>query len=413
MANPILSEKTFRSAYASSNSQTMTINGTLTKTLLLVLMVAVAAAYSWKVFYTSVDPMGSTFTTLMLGGVIVAFILAMIIAFKPNLAQYLSPVYAVGEGLAIGGISAMVNLQFAEKAPNIVINAVIAEGEEYQGDGFVGLTQPGSYKLPLKSKVGDCDSIVTLNLVVGEATDYAEVNICFGETYQFGTQTIATSGEYIEKFTEDSVVLLKATVLPDLRQTIDAYICKGESYNEYGFEGLTTTGVYTQELLSVDGCDSTITLNLTVLNGETRYVRDTITTEELPYEYMGLYYDIATAPGVHENTITLEADNCKDIIVHTLVVQLADAVENVEALDLVLVPNPVKANNTLYVEAEFTVNERKDMLVEVFNAVGQRVIVDTPTVYPVEINGMSERGVYIVRIVTGDGNVYQGKVVVQ
>jgi hypothetical protein len=53
------------------------------------------------------------------------------------------------------------------------------------------------------------------------------------------------------------------------------------------------------------------------------------------------------------------------------------------------------------------------MLVEVFNAVGQRVIVDTPTVYPVEINGLSERGVYIVRIVTGDGNVYQGKVVVQ
>jgi hypothetical protein len=128
---------------------------------------------------------------------------------------------------------------------------------------------------------------------------------------------------------------------------------------------------------------------------------------------MGLYYDIATAPGVHKETITLEAENCKDIIVHTLVVQLADAVENVEALDLILVPNPVKANNTLYVEAEFTVNERKDMLVEVFNAVGQRVIVDTPTVYPVEINGLSERGVYIVRIVTGDGNVYQGKVVVQ
>ena len=124
MANPVLSEKIFRGANATSNSQTMTINGTLTKTLLLVLMVAVAAAYSWKVFYTSVDPMGSTFITLMLGGVIVAFILAMIIAFKPNLAQYLSPVYAVGEGLAIGGISAMVNLQFAEKAPNIVINAV-------------------------------------------------------------------------------------------------------------------------------------------------------------------------------------------------------------------------------------------------------------------------------------------------
>lgn len=314
-----------------------------------------------------------------------------------------------------GGCDSLITL-VAEVLPdysNVVINAVIANGEEYNENGFVGLTIPGSYRLPLKSKVGDCDSIVTLNLVVGDATDYAEVNICFGETYTFGSQVITESGQYIETFAEDSIVLLNATVLPDLRQTINAYICKGESYNEYGFKDLTTTGVYTQELLSVDGCDSTITLNLTVLNGETRYVTDTITTEELPYEYMDLYYDIATAPGVHKATITLEAENCKDIIVHTLVVQLADAVENVEALDLVLVPNPVKANNTLYVEAEFTVNERKDMLVEVFNAVGQRVIVDTPTVYPVEINGLSERGVYIVRIVTGDGNVYQGKVVVQ
>jgi hypothetical protein len=201
--------------------------------------------------------------------------------------------------------------------------------------------------------------------------------------------------------------------LPDLRQTVNAFICKGESYNEYGFENLTTTGVYTKELLSVDGCDSTITLNLTVTSGETTYVKDTITTDELPYEYMDLYYDIATAPGVYKETIEIGAENCKDIIVHTLVVLLADDVENVEALDLVLVPNPVKANNTLYVDAEFTVNERKGMLVEVFNAVGQLVVEDTPEVYPVAIKGLSERGVYIVRIITGEGNVYQGKVIVQ
>ena len=296
---------------------------------------------------------------------------------------------------------------------NIVIPVVIAEGETYNGNGFVGLTQPGSYRLPLKSKVGGCDSIITLNLVVGNATDYEELNLCFGGSYQFGSQTITEAGQYIEKFAEDSVVLLNVTQLPDFRQTIDTIICKGEVYNEYGFDNLTATGQYIKEYTSVDGCDSTITLNLTVINGETTYVTDTITTDELPYEYMDLYYDIATAPGVHEEIIEIKAENCEDIIVHTLVVLLADDVENVEALDLVLVPNPVKANNTLYVEAEFTVNERRDMLVEVFNAVGQRVIVDAPTVYPVAIDGLSERGVYVVRIITGEGTVYQGKVVVQ
>lgn len=296
---------------------------------------------------------------------------------------------------------------------NIVINDAIAEGEVYNKNGFVGLTTPGSYKLPLKSKVGDCDSIITLNLVVGNVNYYEDVNLCFGDTLQFGSQTITQSGQYIVEFTADSVVLFNVTALPDLRQTLDVVICKGESYNENGFTNKTETGVYTLPLTSVDGCDSTITLNLTVLNGETIQVVDTITTAELPYDYMDLHYDVATAPGTYKETIVIEAENCKDIIEHTLVVVLADAIDNVEQTDLMLIPNPVNANSTLYVEADFTANERKDMLVEVFNAVGQRVYAETPVVYPIAIDGLTERGVYVVRIITGEGTMYQGKVVVK
>ena len=296
---------------------------------------------------------------------------------------------------------------------NIVINDAIAEGEVYNKNGFVGLTTPGSYKLPLKSKVGDCDSIITLNLVVGNANYYENVNLCFGDTLQFGSQTITQSGQYIVEFTADSVVLFNVTALPDLRQTLDVVICKGESYNENGFENLTESGTYTKEYLSVDGCDSTITLNLRVLNGETIYVTDTVTTAELPYDYMDLHYDVATAPGTYKETIVIEAENCKDIIEHTLVVVLADAIDNVEQTDLMLIPNPVNANSTLYVEADFTANERKDMLVEVFNAVGQCVYAETPVVYPIAIDGLTERGVYVVRIITGEGTMYQGKVVVK
>ena len=51
---------------------------------------------------------------------------------------------------------------------------------------------------------------------------------------------------------------------------------------------------------------------------------------------------------------------------------------------------------------------------EVCSDVGSKVkdvVVDSPTVYPVAIDGLSERGVYVVRIITGEGNVYQGKVI--
>lgn len=123
MNNPVLNDKVFkRSESERRSSAVMTVKGTMTKTLLLLLMVAAGAAYTWKVFYESLDP--SSVTPYMYGGLIGGFVLALIISFAPKTAQYLSPFYAAGEGLALGGISAMFNALFAETAPNIIFNAV-------------------------------------------------------------------------------------------------------------------------------------------------------------------------------------------------------------------------------------------------------------------------------------------------
>ena len=123
MANPVLNENIFRNqAYTYGKTGVMTIGGTATKTLLLLLMVIAGAAYTWKLYYNAINP--QSITGWMFGGLIVAFIMAMIISFKPKTAQFLSPIYAAGEGLALGGISAIFNEQFALTAPNIVIHAV-------------------------------------------------------------------------------------------------------------------------------------------------------------------------------------------------------------------------------------------------------------------------------------------------
>ena len=297
---------------------------------------------------------------------------------------------------------------------NITINAVIKEGEVYSENGFIGVKNPGTYRLSLTTADG-CDSIITLNLQVGNATDYLDVVICNGESYTFGTKTITESGQYLETFAPDSVVLLNAIVLPDLRQTIDAYICEGESYNLNGFTNKTETGVYTLAMTSIDGCDSTVTLNLTVLSGDTTEITKRITTKDLPYENkeLNLYYGVETEAGKYIDVVKYESENCEEIIIHTLVVELANAIENLKVKDLVLVPNPVDANNTLFVEAEFTAEEHNDMLVEVFNSIGQRVFVERPISSPIMIDGLTERGIYIVRIITGNGSIHQGKVIVK
>ena len=192
---------------------------------------------------------------------------------------------------------------------------------------------------------------------------YESKKICFGETYQFGTTEISETGDYTETFTSvngcDSIVTLHATVLPDLRSTIYRNIAEGESYTDENFLGLSEPGTYTSAYLeSVDGCDSTITLVLTV-----------------------------GGVGV--------------------------AVDNIVANDLVLVPNPVKVDGKLFVQSNFTKQDRKGLVVEVFNSIGQLVYVEKPTVYPITIEGLNQRGVYLVRITSGNGNVYQSKVVVE
>ncbi len=125
MSNPVLNNSIFRkgSTAAYGASGTMTIKGTLAKSILLLMMIVAAGAYTWKVYYESIDPM--SIRGWMMGGVFVGFILAMIISFKPKAAPILAPIYAAAEGLALGGVSAIYNNAFAEVAPNIVSNAVL------------------------------------------------------------------------------------------------------------------------------------------------------------------------------------------------------------------------------------------------------------------------------------------------
>ena len=126
-----------------------------------------------------------------------------------------------------------------------------------------------------------------------------------------------------------------------------------------------------------------------------------------------MYYDKSTRPGTYVDTIVVETENCEEVIIHTLVVDPGVSVDNVNSSDLVMVPNPVAVNGTLYINAEFTAEERDGMVVEVFNAIGQRVYVEYPSIYPIEVTGLSERGMYIVRIIAGNGKSYQGKIIVE
>ncbi len=117
-ANPALNSRTFTSLpYVSDTSQVMTLQGTVNKTLALLLTTILVASYTWGKA-VSWDP--SSALPWMLGGMIGGFIVAMVTVFNPQAARWSAPLYAILEGLFLGGISAI----FEQSYPGIVFQAV-------------------------------------------------------------------------------------------------------------------------------------------------------------------------------------------------------------------------------------------------------------------------------------------------
>jgi uncharacterized YccA/Bax inhibitor family protein len=111
MSNPLLKDSVFHTPVRSA--EVMTVSGTINKSIILWVLLAAGALYSWT-HPAIVIPLTMP---LLLG----AFVLAVISSFKMNLAPFLSPIYAICEGLVLGVIS----VHFEKSYPGIVINAVL------------------------------------------------------------------------------------------------------------------------------------------------------------------------------------------------------------------------------------------------------------------------------------------------
>ena len=117
--NPALNDKTFQTDFSLSGAEVMTERGTLNKFFLLCVLVIAAASCTWSAANDGKD-ITSWIWIGMLGGLGVA--IATI--FKPVWSPFLAPVYALLEGLFVGGISVTYNHVFDKMAPGIVMQAV-------------------------------------------------------------------------------------------------------------------------------------------------------------------------------------------------------------------------------------------------------------------------------------------------
>ncbi len=198
-------------------------------------------------------------------------------------------------------------------------------------------TESGEYEQTFVAANG-CDSIVTLQLTINHGSFTSEeVEVC-GNEYEYtffeNAEILSESGIYEryrinEQGCEDTIVLYLSLNQPDTLR-INAQICEGETYTQNGFNE-AEAGDYVLRLTNQAGCDSIVTLHLTV-GGATVNNIESATCVGRNYTDNGFNIE-ATEAGVFEYDTTIIREGTCDSIVH-LTLTVTPALEHTETITL-------------------------------------------------------------------------------
>ena len=173
--NPALNDKTFENfgvyqrdhANEHSPAGVMTITGTAQKTAFLLLLAMGAACFTWSKTFSAVEANPAAAMPWALGGLVVGAITGLVICFKHTWAPGLAPVYALAEGLFLGGVSASLEAQY----PGIVIQAVGGTFGTLAGlllayqSGFIRATE--NFKLGIVAATGGICLVYFISMIGG------------------------------------------------------------------------------------------------------------------------------------------------------------------------------------------------------------------------------------------------------
>jgi uncharacterized YccA/Bax inhibitor family protein len=115
-SNPVLNQKRFEDVAVRGGG--MTVDGTVNKTGVLLVCAIATAAWTWHLFNQAHSP-AAVLPWLWIG-TIGGFVCAMVTVFKKEWSPVTAPAYALLEGLALGSISAILEVRF----PGIAIQSV-------------------------------------------------------------------------------------------------------------------------------------------------------------------------------------------------------------------------------------------------------------------------------------------------
>jgi len=133
-------------------------------------------------------------------------------------------------------------------------------------------SSPGDYQHTYSSEAG-CDSLVTIHLSISQTIQTStNESICSGGSFSLPWGgTASAAGDYPHTYTSvsgcDSVATIHLTVKQTTSSTTNASVCQGAAFQFPWGGSATTAGDYPHVYVGSNGCDSTATIHLTITPG--------------------------------------------------------------------------------------------------------------------------------------------------
>jgi len=218
--------------------------------------------------------------------------------------------------------TATLNLTVKLPSSSTVSASVCAADLPYVWNG-TNYTASGTYSKHFLNAVG-CDSTATLNLTVKlPSSSTVSASVCAADLpYAWNGTNYTASGTYSKHFLNtvgcDSTATLNLTVKLPSSSTVTASVCTADLPYVWNGTNYTATGTYSKHFMNAVGCDSTVTLNLTVKLPSTSTVAASVCTADLPYVWNGANY---TATGTYSKHF-MNAVGCDSTATLNLTVKL-------------------------------------------------------------------------------------------
>jgi hypothetical protein len=207
-----------------------------------------------------------------------------------------------------------------------------------------------------------CGQSAPISVVINQhlqSSTTLDVTTC--DPYAFNGQTYAQSGSYVYQGTTvwgcDSSVTLNLTITPAITTSVNADAC-----GSYPWNGQTywASGVYTDSLQTIAGCDSIVTLNLNVYPISAividSTVLDSFTWNGVDYATSGSYTQFFTS-----------IQGCDSSVTINLTIE-DSGLDNLQINSLKVGPNPIISGQTLHI-----IGIQTKLPFEIFNQEGKLV----------------------------------------